>query len=182
MKALKTFGIILGSIIGLVLVVGLVAPKEMSVARSVQIDAPPSTVYSYVSTFEQSSRWQPWDKRDPNMKQGIDGMDGEVGSSNWWEGNEEVGKGKQTLMSVTPNERVEVEMHFIEPFESKAAAFTQLEEVDGGTKVTWGFDSPMAFPMNVMGLFMTGALEDDYDEGLASLKQLVESEQQITSK
>lgn len=179
MKVLKIIGIIVGLLIAIVAVLGIVAPKEMSVARSTVIDAPASTVYKYISTFEQTNRWQPWMQLDPSMKSGIDGTDGEVGTKYWWEGNGDVGKGEQIVKSMTPNKSVEMDLRFIEPWESSAVAKTELEEVEGGTKVTWGFSSPMSFPMNIMGMLMSGALETDYDKGLANLKALVEEEKDM---
>ncbi|MEL6945811.1 MAG: SRPBCC family protein, partial [Bacteroidota bacterium] len=163
-------------LLAIVTVLGILAPKEMTVARSVVVDAPAATVYKYISTFEQTNRWQPWMQLDPSMKSGINGTDGEVGTTYWWEGNGDVGKGEQVVKAIVPNKSVEVDLRFIEPWESSALAKTELEEVEGGTKVTWGFSSPMSFPMNIMGLFMTGALEADYDKGLANLKTLVEEE------
>jgi len=181
MKVLKIIGIIVGLLIAIVAILGIIAPKEMTVARSTIIDAPPSTVYKYISTFEQSNRWQPWMQLDPSMESGIKGTDGEVGTTYWWEGNGDVGKGEQIVTAMVPNERVEVDLKFIEPWESNAAAYTELDEVEDGTKVTWGFSSPMSFPMNIMGMLMSGTLEADYDKGLANLKALVEEEKDRVS-
>jgi len=87
-----------------------------------------------------------------------------------------VGAGEQTLKSFTPNEKVVVDLKFTAPWESEAEATTSLEKVEGGTRESWGFSSPMAFPMNIMGLFLSGTLAKDYDKGLANLKALVEEE------
>ncbi|MEM0992900.1 MAG: SRPBCC family protein, partial [Bacteroidota bacterium] len=153
-----------------------IAPKEMKVDRSIVIDAAPEKVYPYISTFEQTNRWQPWMQLDPNMETGIEGTDGTEGVKYWWRGNDEVGSGEQVVKNMVANEKVEVDLRFIEPWESEALAVTSLKAVEGGTQVNWGFSSPMPFPVNIMALFMTGSLEKDYDKGLSNLKALVEEE------
>ncbi|MEM0994160.1 MAG: SRPBCC family protein, partial [Bacteroidota bacterium] len=65
---MKTVGIVLAVLIGAIALVGFIAPKEMKVDRSIVIDAAPEKVYPYISTFEQTNRWQPWMQLDPNME------------------------------------------------------------------------------------------------------------------
>jgi hypothetical protein len=47
---------------------------------------------------------------------------------------------------------------------------------DSTTKVTWGFKSKMAWPMNITKLFMNmeKMLGDDYQNGLNNLKAVME--------
>lgn len=46
----------------------------------------------------------------------------------------------------------------------------------GVTKVTWGFESKMNYPMNIMKLFMNmnEMVGKDFSTGLANLKNLLE--------
>ena len=45
------------------------------------------------------------------------------------------------------------------------------------TKVIWGFSGKNKFPMSIMMLFMSmdKAIGKDFEEGLASLKQILEN-------
>jgi effector-binding domain-containing protein len=177
MKALKIIGIVLVAIIALVLVLGIVAPKDFNVERSVVIDAPKEVVYAHVSNLKVMDEWSPWAKRDSNIVQTYEGTDGEVGSVAKWEGNEEVGKGMQEITELVENESVKTKLTFIEPMESECEAYFNLADDEAGTKVTWGFSGAYNYPMNFMLLFMSmdDAIGKDFEEGLASLKEMSEA-------
>lgn len=168
-------------IVGLIAIIGglsLIASTDMSVSRSIVINAPKEVIWNNVSRFDNMTKWTPWGKRDPNMKSTIEGTDGAVGSMQSWSGNKEVGVGSQTITALDPMNKVETKLEFKEPMESQADAFTVLADTAGGVKVTWGFSSTMPRPFNVMGLFMNfdAAIGKDYEEGLANLKALCEQE------
>lgn len=179
MKPLKIAGILLLALVAIVLVMNALAPKVFELERSIVIDAPRSTVFPYAQYLEQQSRWSPWSQLDPNMKTTLTGIDGTVGAASAWEGNKDVGTGAQTLILVQPNERVETQLQFIEPFESTADAWIALKDAEGdATEVTWGFRSPMPFPSNIFGMIMgmKKQMDKDYTGGLKNLKALVEKE------
>lgn len=179
MKALKIIVIIVVAFFAIFLVLGIVAPKEYSVERSVEINAPREVVYAQVSNLKKMDTWSPWSRRDSNIIQTYEGTDGEVGSIAKWEGNEEVGKGMQEITSLEENKRVETKLTFLEPWESESMAYVELEDGENGTvKVSWGFTGENAFPMNAMMLFMDmdAAIGKDFEEGLNNLKQMAEAE------
>ncbi len=76
MKALKIIGIILALIVVIVLVVGLIAPKNFEVSRSIEVKASPEVVFKNISTFEQFNKWNPWNKLDSNQTVNDEGPDG----------------------------------------------------------------------------------------------------------
>jgi len=121
-------------------------------------------------------KWSPWVELDTNMKNTFEGTDGEVGSKNSWTGNDDVGEGSQTITSVSEL-KVEANLHFIRPFESKAKVDYVLAAEGENTKVTWGFTSHASYPFN--GIFMImmnlGGMNKDFDKGLGKLKALCES-------
>ncbi|MFM9948226.1 MAG: SRPBCC family protein [Saprospiraceae bacterium] len=176
MKALKIGGITLLALLGIGLILSLIAPKEMLVERSIVIAAPREVVFKEVATFEKRNAWSPWMKLDPNMKLERTGEDGTVGAISKWEGNDQVGTGQEEFIAITPNERVESKLTFLEPWESKADAWVRLADAEGGTKVTWGIKSPMPMPMNIMALFMDmdAMMGKDFESGLADLKGIAE--------
>jgi effector-binding domain-containing protein/uncharacterized protein YndB with AHSA1/START domain len=178
MKALK---IILFIIIGIVLLGGIltaVAPTAMKSERSIVINAPREVVWNNVVMFANQHKWSPWDKKDPNIKITLEGVDGTVGAVNKWEGNDSVGTGEQTMKKIEPMNRIESELHFIKPWENKAQAYFSLSDEGGATKVTWGFGGDMPRPFNIMALFadMDKAIGADFEQGLKNLKELCEKE------
>ncbi len=101
--------------------------------------------------------------------------DGTVGAQYTWEGNDEVGKGEQTITKLTPNERVDTHLKFLAPWESEADAYLTIND---GNNVTWGLTGENNFMARVMSHFMDmdAMVGKSYEEGLASLKTIVEAD------
>lgn len=176
MKALKIGG---GIVVLLIIVVAALAftmPTHVNVTRTTTIDAPSDYVMDHVNNFAQINAWSPWMDKDPEMTSSLEGEDGTVGAKYSWSGNDEVGKGEQTLTEISEG-KVVSHLHFITPYEGEADATTTFSEVDGMTEVSWAYDSEMPMPMNVMGLFMDmeDMLGPDFQQGMDNLKALVES-------
>lgn len=154
-------------------------PTHCKVEREITINKPREEVFDYVRSIKSQNEWGPWYKKEPTMKQDFRGTDGEVGFVSHWKGqNPDVGEGEQEIKRVVPNERVETELRFIQPFESKADAYLVTEPVGlAQTRVRWGFDTEMPRPMNVMLLFvsMDEMVGPDFESGLSTLKAILES-------
>ena len=167
--------IILGIIV-LLLLAGLVISKDMNVKREIVINKPSSEVFNYVKYLKNQDNYSKWAAMDPDMKKEFRGTDGQPGFVSAWEGNKKVGKGEQEIKAVSDG-RIDTELRFEKPFKSIAQARMTTEPADGGsTKVTWGFESKMAYPMNIMKLFMNmdKAIGNDFSTGLNNLKALLE--------
>lgn len=174
MKILKTTGLILLVLLGLVLLAGLIAPKYMKTQRSTVIEAPPELVFNTVNDLRTWESWSPWKEVDPTMKVIMgDTVEG-AGASYTWTA-EEAGSGKMSILSSTPPEAIETDIVF--DGMGTADAFWTFEPVNQNTRVTWGFSSRMPYPFNAMLLFTgTGAVDRDFDRGLELLKERVEAE------
>ena len=174
MKVLKIIGaIVLGSVT-MVSVLGLFAPHKIVVAESVTINASAEKVFEKVNLWVHFKDWSPWGKPDSNMKISFEGVDGTVGSVYKWAGNDEVGTGSMTKTLVQPNSRIEYDLHFMEPWESKNKGYITVEREGDAQKVTWGFTADAPFPKNVLMLFMQGYIADDFKKGLNRLKEILE--------
>ncbi|HMU47666.1 MAG TPA: SRPBCC family protein [Chitinophagaceae bacterium] len=167
--------IILGIIV-LLLLAGLVISKDMSVKREIVINKPSSEVFNYVKYLKNQDNYSKWAALDPDMKKDFRGTDGQPGFVSAWEGNKKVGKGEQEIKAVSDG-RIDTELRFEKPFKSIAQVRMTTEPADAGsTKVTWGFESKMNYPMNIMKLFMNmdKAIGNDFSTGLSNLKTLLE--------
>lgn len=151
---------------------------EVSAEREVVINKPRDEVFAYVKQVKNQNEWGTWYKRDPGMKQETTGTDGTAGFVSRWEStNPEVGSGEQEIKRIVEGERIDTELRFKAPFESKADAYLVTEPVGAAqTRVRWGFRTEMPRPMNLMLLVMDleQAIGKDYEEGLANLKQILE--------
>ena len=74
-----TFLYILASLVGLLVVLALAAPKKYDVDRKIVINRSISDVYQYLLLIKNQDYWSPWKTRDPNMTQNQTGVDGTIG-------------------------------------------------------------------------------------------------------
>lgn len=180
---IKKILIAIGILVVLIVIAGAIAvmltPTDFGVEKEIVINKPRAEVFEYAKMVKNQNEWGPWFKRDPAMKQEFVGTDGTPGFiSRWTSQNPEVGSGEQEIKGITENERIDTELRFKEPFESKADAYLITEDAGASqTKVKWGFTGAMPRPLNLMLLFMDmdDAVGKDYQEGLASLKTILES-------
>src|SRR5690606_6887762 len=96
-RVLRVLLLIVLVLIGILIVLGLVGPKSYDASRSAFIPAAPAQVWPHVSSLQAMQTWSPWIERDPDMTIEYSGEAGQVGSSYTWSGNDQVGKGEQTL-------------------------------------------------------------------------------------
>jgi hypothetical protein len=167
--------IILG-IIALLFIAGLFISKDMSAYREIVIYKPKAEVFNYIKYLKNQHNYSKWARLDPGMKNEYRGTDGAPGFINSWEGNKKVGKGEQEILAVSDG-RLDTELRFEKPFKSIAKAKMTTEAAgDNATKVTWGFESKMNYPLNVMKLFMNmdKSIGDDFSTGLNNLKEVME--------
>ncbi|PCJ64775.1 MAG: polyketide cyclase [Bacteroidetes bacterium] len=171
-------------LIGLVaiLVIALIATKfmtkEFGYEDSVQIDATPEQVWQHTSSLRGMGEWSPWMAKDENIEQTWEGEDGAIGSKNCWTSEvETVGVGCQSITESEANKHLGTSLKFEKPNDGLGNAYVDLEESDGGTKVTWGFTSEMPWPMNLMipMMNMKEAMGADWTNGLNKLKELSEA-------
>lgn len=180
MKILKK--IILGVVVlaGILLIIALFVKKEYSVEREITINKPKSQVFDYIKYLKNQDNYSVWARMDPAMKKEYHGTDGEPGFVSAWESDDKnVGKGEQRIEKISEGDRIDLDLHFIKPFEGKADARMTTESVAANqTKVKWGFDSKMNYPMNIMLLFMNmeKMIGNDLQTGLDTLKVILEKQ------
>jgi hypothetical protein len=178
MKIVKIVLIVVGILVAIPLIVAIFVKKTYSVETEIIIDRPEQEVFDYIKLLKNQDKFSKWATMDPAMKQEYKGTDGLAGFVSAWESDKkDVGKGEQTIVSITEGERIDYALHFIEPFEGRADAYMTTEPVsETQTNVKWGFSSKMNYPMNIMLLIMDmeKAIGNDFSTGLANLKVLLE--------
>jgi hypothetical protein len=179
MRIIKKIILGLVAIIAIVLIAGFFMPKDYAVKREITINQPKDSVFKFVKFLKNQDKYSVWNKMDPKMKKNFSGVDGTVGFIAGWESKDEnLGIGEQEIMKITEGERIDLELRFKVPFEANDKAYMTTEAVsDNTTKVSWGFDGAMPYPMNIMMPFMNmeKMLGDDLEKGLADLKVVLET-------
>jgi uncharacterized protein YndB with AHSA1/START domain len=178
MKALKKILLVIVVLVAIVLIVAAVTKKRYAVEREIVINKPKQEVFDYIKFLKNQDNYSKWAMMDPAMKKTYTGTDGTVGFVSAWDSDKkDVGKGEQEIKKIAEGERVDFELRFIKPFESTEQAYMQTQAVSPTeTKVKWGFDGHMNYPMNLMLLFMDfeKMIGDDLQTGLKNLKSNLE--------
>ncbi len=148
-------------------------PKEAHVERSALINSSQAKLFDYLNTTKNFNQWSPWFEMDPNGDYKFSGPEMGVGGILAWDG-EKTGKGTQEIVESNPYQNIKLKLIF--DGQPPAYASYKLEPVEGGTKVTWGFDTSLNGPVEkYMGLMMDSFVGDMYDKGLDNLKAKVEA-------
>ncbi len=178
MKIVKKILLAIVGIVALLLIVALFVKKEYSVEREITINKPKQEVFDYVKLLKNQNNFSVWAQRDPNMKKDYKGNDGTVGFVSAWDSEDKhVGKGEQEIKNMKDGERLDFELRFMKPFEATDNAYMTTESAgENQTKVKWGFNGKMPYPMNLMLLFMNmdKMLGKDLEDGLTNLKTVLE--------
>ncbi|MET3114228.1 hypothetical protein AAKU52_001962 [Pedobacter sp. CG_S7] len=179
MKILKGLLILIVGIIVLALVVALFVKKEYSVEREVVIEKPRQNVYDYLKYLKNQDNFSKWANIDPAMKKYYRGIDGTIGFVSGWDSNKsDVGKGEQVIKKLQNGERIDTEIRFLKPMESTSYSYmTTSAYQEIYTKVKWGFNGKMKYPINLLILLMNmdKMIGDDLQTGLDNLKVILES-------
>jgi len=176
LKILLILLIIIGVAIGLLMIWGSTQPEQVTLERSIVIDAPPDVVFNEVNDLKTWDSWSSWNLNDPTMQISYSGSESGEGMVSTWT-SENSGSGSQTITESSPNSSIKTELDFGQ--DGAARSTWEFEEMDGGTEVTWGFimDTGNAFSRAMVSLFFDAEklIGPDYDESLANLKKHVES-------
>ena len=168
---------IIVGLVALILIIPLFISKDLNYSKSIAINAGIDDVWANVGSLSAMDKWSPWNAKDPGMQQTLTGTDGEVGAKqSWVSDKKDVGEGSQTIVGIDKPNKLSTKLEFIKPFKSEADAFVTLTEDGSTTTATWGFESQMSYPMNIMKLFMNFEknMDKDFGAGLEKLKNLSE--------
>ncbi len=157
-----------------------VLPREVTVTRAVDIDAPPSTIFGLVSDLRQSGQWSPWLDKDPAVVVTFTGpLDGVGQTMEWTSARPDVSSGQEKITSIEPGSAVETTVALA----GSRPATVRFTLVPGGaaTTVTWTVrtdlgDAPLA---RYLGLWTDRRSGPDLERGLAKLKAIAEAQPKV---
>lgn len=167
------------SLIALVCIIALFSRKEYVVERNITIKRTKQEVFDYIKLLKNQEYYTVWSKMDTNMHREYLGTDGNVGAIMKWSSNvKNVGIGEQEIITINDSKSIDWELRFLKPLRSTCRAYMLIDTVSANeTKVCWGLDGRMGYPMNVMLLLMDmdKMLGKDLQMGLDNLKKVLES-------
>lgn len=100
------------------------------------INAPPEVVFGKVNDYKNWEKWGPWKKEDARTTFTYAEKTSGEGASYSWSGDT---KGSMTTTKVIPNKEIEQKIVLKTPTgEHTSIMYWIFDEVENGTKVTWG--------------------------------------------
>ena len=176
MRIFKRVLIALAVLLVLLAGIGMLLPREVEVARSIEINAPADEIFPLVNIPKKTELWSPWLSIDPNVKVSYGEIaKGKGATMEWQSDHPNVGNGTVEIIESAENSKVVTALDF--GAQGKATATMLLVQTGDKTKATWSLVADMdAGPIGRwFGLMMDNMIGSDYEKGLEKLKKLVES-------
>ncbi len=173
---IKTLAAVVAVAIAAILAMAALKPATFRIQRSIDIKAPPQTIFALIDNLHHWQSWSPFEKKDPEMKRTFSGVDSGVGAAYAWEGNRDIGKGHMEITASDPNAKIVIRLDFLKPFEAHNTAEFLLEPQGDSTRITWAMYGPNSFAGKVMSIFinMDQMIGKDFEAGLRDLKAVAE--------
>jgi hypothetical protein len=89
---LKVVAIAAAVLIGGVLIAAALRPDSFRVQRTASIQAPPEKIFPLINDLRRFNTWNPFEKKDPNLKGRYSGAPSGTGAAYAFEGNRNVGR------------------------------------------------------------------------------------------
>jgi len=161
--------------------VAFALPSQVTVARSIIVNAPESAVFPYLNNLHKFPDWSPWASRDPQLRVTYSGPESGKGAHTEWESSQKaIGTGLMEITESEPNRHAElvVNLNGLE-----GTTYYDIAPAGSGSKVTWGFGynagtSPFG---RWKGLMLDRLIGGEFQSGLVKLKQKVEADRAPTA-
>lgn len=162
--------------IAAVLIIALILPSRYEVKKSTTITSDISKCFNMIADLNNYRDWNPWAKMEPTANTKISGDPKTVGHQYTWEGKR-IGVGGLTIIDISENKSVSLELMFIKPFSSKASDNWTFEALPNNqVKITWTNSGELPFPTaRLMGPMIKKNLEKQFEEGLNNIKTMCEN-------
>lgn len=150
-------------------------PDAFTIARSATVNAPPEKVHALINDLRAFNTWNPFDKKDPNIRGTYKGPAAGPGAHYAFQGNKEVGSGSLEIVQSEP-QRVTMRLDMLEPFEAHNTVQFSLARRGNATEVTWVMDGRTPYLAKIMHIFfdVDRMVGGEFEKGLADLKSRAE--------
>ncbi|MGB6438391.1 MAG: SRPBCC family protein [Methyloceanibacter sp.] len=156
--------------------VAFALPGQVTIARSVVINAPESIVFPYLNDLHRFGDWSPWAARDPELAATFSGPEqGKGAKVEWTSSKPSVGAGSMQITESNPNRHIDLAVNFNG---LDGTSYYEVVPSGSGSKVTWGFgyESGTSPLKRWKGLLLDRYVGAEYRDALAKLKDKIESE------
>jgi hypothetical protein len=169
-----TIGVVI--LVAAVLIYAATRPDSFRIQRAASIKAPPEKIFPLINDLRSFNTWNPYERKDPNLKGSYSGPSSGKGAAYAFDGNRDVGRGSIEITESSPPFKVTMKLDMMQPFEAHNLVEFMLQPVGDTTNVTWGMQGPLPYVAKVIHLCFTmdSMVGKDFETGLANLKSIAE--------
>jgi uncharacterized protein YndB with AHSA1/START domain len=170
---MKKIAIVVGVLVSILLIVPVFLPKHFSMSRTIEINAPVSTIFTRLTNLNEYVKWNPFPEGDPTNQTNVSG-DG-LNSYLSWKGDK-TGEGKMTITKIEQDKMIAIKMDFYKPMSGEGMVhwITNVKS-DSTTEMVWTFDQDLPYFNRYFGLFMEAMMGKLFEKGLSNFKSLAEA-------
>jgi hypothetical protein len=157
--------------IAAVLLLAARQPDTFRVQRSILVGAPAERIFPLIADLSQMNSWNPFVKRDAQVKGSYSGPAAGPGATYVFQGKE-AGSGSLRVTDAAVPTRVAMKLDMSAPMEAHNDVLFTLAPEGGATRVSWTMQGPSPFLGKLMGVVfnMDSMVGGAFEEGLAELK------------
>jgi len=150
-------------------------PDSFHVQRSLRMQAPAEKIYALIQDMQAFQRWNPYAKKDAEMRTSYYGPASGVGAGQRFEGKRS-GTGSLEIVGTQAPSELRMRLDMSAPLQAHNDIRFTLQPEGNATTVTWAMDGASPLIAKLAGLFfsMDHMIGADFETGLADLKALAE--------
>ena len=166
---------VIGVLVLIVLVTPMFLSSHFSMSRTIEINAPLTTVFTNLTDLNVYAKWNPFPEGDPTNTNEITGNG--VGAYMTWKG-EKTGEGKMTIAEVEQDKKITVKMDFYKPMNGEGVVqWLTSSKSETSTELVWTFEQNLPYFNRYFGLFMDSMMGKHFEKVLSNYKAMMESAQ-----
>jgi len=148
---------------------------RFTVRRSIAVHAPPQKIHALINDLRQFNTWNPYEKKDPQIKGHYRGPAAGPGARYEFQGNQEVGAGSLEIITSAP-QQVALRLDMTAPLAASNTITFTLQPKGSATEVTWAMEGASPYLAKLMSVFidLDAMVGRDFEAGLANLKARAE--------
>jgi hypothetical protein len=172
----KSILLVVGLALAGLLVFAATRPDRFSVQRSITVNAPPAKIHPLINDLHQFNTWNPYEKKDPQIKGSYRGPAAGPGARYEFQGNKDVGAGSLEIIDSRTPATVALRLDMTAPMAASNIITFTLRPYGQGTEVTWAMEGASPFIGKLIGIFidMDTMIGRDFEAGLVNLKARAE--------
>jgi len=161
--------------VAVVLIFAATRPDRFEVQRSASIRASADKIFPLINDLRAFNTWNPFDKKDPNIKGSYSGPESGKGAAYAFESSQ-AGSGRLEIAEAAPPSRVTMRLVMSKPLAADNRVQFTLQPQGDATQVTWAMDGDVPFVGKIIHLFvdMDRMVGQEFAAGLADLKAQAE--------